>query len=212
MTTTPDPQRGAGHCRCHLATHEARLVVVTGGPGAGKTALLELARRDLCEHVVILPEAAGIVYGGGFPRRPDAGSLRAAQRAIYHVQRELEREILEQGTAALVLCDRGTVDAAAYWPGDPADFWRDVGSSAAAELARYTAVIQMRTPPASEYNHNNPLRTETAEQAAAIDLRITDAWHDHPRRVVVDHRPDFLEKARVALRIVRQEVPPCCAL
>ena len=207
----PDPQRGAGHCGCHLPTHDAQLVVVTGGPGAGKTALLELARRDLCEHVVILPEAAGIVYGGGFPRRRELRSCRAAQRAIFHVQRELEREILEQGTAALILCDRGTVDAAAYWPGDPADFWRDVGTSAAAELARYATVIHMRTPPAGEYNHQNPLRIETAEQAAVIDGRIAEAWRDHPRRVVVDHRPDFVEKARLAMRVVREQVPRCCA-
>ena len=64
-----DPQRGAGHCACTRPTHDARMVVITGGPGAGKTALLELARRDLCEHAAILPEAAGILYGGELPAR-----------------------------------------------------------------------------------------------------------------------------------------------
>lgn len=170
-----DPQRGAGRCSCSQSTHDARLVVVTGGPGAGKTALLELARRDLCEHAVILPEAAGILYGGGFPRREDASSRRATQRAIFAVQHELEREVAERDNAALVLCDRGTVDALAYWPSDPADFWRDVGSSVEAELARYTTVIHLRTPPRGEYNHHNPLRTETAAEAAAIDERIAAA-------------------------------------
>jgi predicted ATPase len=200
-----------GHCSCHATTHATRLVVITGGPGAGKTALLELARRDLCEHVVILPEAAGIVYGGGFPRRDDPTSRHAAQRAIYHVQRELEREVLDAGRAALVLCDRGTLDAAAYWPGDPDQLWRDVGSSAAAELARYAAVIHLRTPPPPAYNHHNPLRIETAAEAARIDARLAEVWRAHPRRFFVEHYPDFVEKARAALALLRDEVPRCCA-
>jgi AAA domain-containing protein len=160
---------------------------------------------------VILSEAAGIVYGGGFPRREDPCSRRAAQRAIFHVQRELERGVVEQGTAALILCDRGTVDSAAYWPSDPAELWRDVASSLSAELARYATVIHLHTPPPGEYNHHNPLRTETADEAAVIDSRIAEAWRDHPRRFVIGHYPDFLEKARSAMRIVRQELPPCCA-
>jgi len=39
------------------------LVVLTGGPGAGKTAFLEIARRNFCEHIAVLPEAASIVFG-----------------------------------------------------------------------------------------------------------------------------------------------------
>ncbi len=207
-----DPERGAVHCRCTRPTHEARLVVVTGGPGAGKTALLELARHDLCEHVALLPEAASIVYGGGFPRRTIESNRRAAQRAIFRVQRELERDEIEQRTAGLILCDRGTADASAYWPGDAAEFWREVGSTPEAELARYAAVIHMRTPPSPEYNHQNPLRIESAAEALRIDARIAAAWAAHPRRFVIDHRHDFLEKVNEAMRLIREEVPLCCRL
>lgn len=207
----PDPQRGAGRCSCSQARHDGRLVVITGGPGAGKTALLELARRDLCEHVAILPEAAGILYSGGFPRVEEPSSRRAVQRAIFHVQHELEREVQERDNVAMVLCDRGTVDALAYWPDDPVDFWREVGSNADAELARYAAVIHLRTPPAGEYNHRNPLRIETAAEAAAIDERIAAAWRGHPRRFVIDHCRHFLDKAHAAMRILAEQLPPCCA-
>jgi hypothetical protein len=58
-------------------------VVITGGPGAGKTAVLELVARSFCPHVAILPEAATIVFGGGFPRHTTTVGLMAAQRAIY---------------------------------------------------------------------------------------------------------------------------------
>ena len=53
-------------------------IVITGGPGAGKTAILELARRDLCAHVEVLPESARIVFSGGFPRRSDLVEVWAA--------------------------------------------------------------------------------------------------------------------------------------
>jgi predicted ATP-binding protein involved in virulence len=72
------------------AVHERRRVVLTGGPGAGKTAVLELIRQSFCKHVKVLQEAAGVIFGGGFPREEDPECKRAAQRATFYVQRELE--------------------------------------------------------------------------------------------------------------------------
>jgi predicted ATPase len=197
-------------CGCTLGDHEPKLVVLTGGPGAGKTAVLEMVRKSFCEHVAVLPEAAGIVYGGGFPRRTTRVAQRAAQRSIYHVQLELERIAVEERTAAVALCDRGTLDGLAYWPGPADELWRDVGSSLAAQLQRYTAVIHLRTPAPDAYNHRNPLRIETAAEAAAIDARILALWSPHPRRVVIDSSASFLDKVAHALAAIRAEVPACC--
>jgi predicted ATPase len=196
-------------CDC-TERHVPRRVVLTGGPGAGKTATLELIRRaSFCEHVHILPEAAGIVFGGGFPRRHDVVGRKAAQRAIFHVQRALEETALADN-AAIILCDRGTVDGAAYWPG-PDDYFAGVNTTIAEELGRYDAVIHLRTPPLGHgYNHHNPLRTESALEAAAVDLRILNIWATHPRRFVVDAAPDFLAKAARVLELMRAEVPECC--
>src|ERR1041385_7974553 len=112
-------------CGCD-ELHAPRRIVLTGGPGAGKTAVLELIRQSFCPHVKVLPEAAGILFGGGFPRGPAVTQRKAAQRAIFYVQRELE-SVWAAEDAAIVLCDRGTVDGAAYWPG-PEDFWSSVGT------------------------------------------------------------------------------------
>ena len=49
-----------------------RFVVLTGGPGAGKTAVMEAAKQIFAQDVMILPEAASIVYSGGFPRHATA--------------------------------------------------------------------------------------------------------------------------------------------
>ena len=195
-------------CDC-AEPHERRRIVLTGGPGAGKTAVLELIRQYFCVHVRVLPEAAGIVFGGGFPRVPVVAAQRAIQRAIFYVQRELEA-VADADHAAIVLCDRGTIDGAAYWPG-PEDFWSSVGTTHAAQLSRYDAVIHLRTPPGDGgYNQDNPLRLETAAEAQVIDERIALAWQGHPRRFVIEPTSDFLTKARRALALLREEMPQCC--
>ena len=195
-------------CPCS-ARHETRRIVLTGGPGAGKTAVLELVRHAFCPHVVVLPESAGIVFGGGFPRGEPGSVLRASQRAIFYVQRELEAA-QEGGNAAVVLCDRGTVDGSAYWPG-PGDLWSSVGTTLEEQLARYHAVIHLRVPTAENgYNRTNPLRIESAQQALAIDARIAQAWAGHPRLFDVDPTPEFLTKAAHVLRILRDQTPECC--
>ncbi len=198
-------------CHCDLSGHVPRLVAITGGPGAGKTAVLEIARRSFCRHIAVLPEAAGIVFGGGFPRLEDPAARRAAQRAIYHVQRQLEAYVDEARDVAVALCDRGTLDGLAYWPGEEQVFWAEVGSSRATEMARYHAVLHMRTPAAQQgYDHSNALRIESASEAAVLDGRIADAWQGHPRRHFVESTDGFLEKATAALQQVLAALPPCC--
>jgi predicted ATPase len=189
------------------ASRVPRWIALTGGPGAGKTAVLELARRVLCPHVGILPEAASIVFGGGFPRRTATAARRAEQRAIFYVQRELEATAAEDDLA-IVLCDRGTVDGGAYWPG-PGELWTSVGTTLDAQLARYRAVIHLRTPLAG-YNHDNPLRVESLAEARAIDDRIAALWAAHPRRFEVAAEADFLAKATRAIEILRRELPDGC--
>lgn len=195
-------------CDCHRQ-HIPRRVVLTGGPGAGKTAVLELIRLFFCDHVRTLPEAAGIVFAGRFPRSNRPPLRQAAQRAIYHIQRELE-SIAETENAAVVLCDRGTVDCAAYWTGE-GDLFSSVGTTRGIELARYDAVIHLRTPTSPhDYNRDNPLRIESIEEAEAIDVQIARHWSEHPRRFVVEPTEDFLHKAARALALLREEVPDCC--
>lgn len=200
-------------CRCPPnADHDTRLIVLTGGPGAGKTAVLEALRTHVCEHVAVLPEAAGIVFGGGFPRGPSLIERRAAQVAIFHVQKQLERVAVSGRRVAIALCDRGMIDGLAYWPGDTREFWEEVGSSRLAALARYTAVIHLRTPPiANGYDHSNPLRIETAEQARSMDERILEAWRGHPRCRVIESTASFADKVHEALTQIRLYLPVCCA-
>jgi len=183
-----------------------RRIVITGGPGAGKTASLEMARRILCEHVGFARESASIVFGGGFPREQRQDTECAAQRAIFHVQRELESIFEHREDLELVLCDRGTVDCAAYWPRAEDDLYREVGTTREAELARYSVVVHLRTPPRGDGYRREGLRIESASEAARIDSRIEHCWRGHPKRIFVEHTHDFHAKVRAVIAIVEREL------
>ncbi len=198
-------------CQCSKPDHAPKLVVLTGGPGAGKTAVLEIARRQFCKHVAVLPEAASIIFGGGFIRADTLSAQKAAQRAIFQVQRELEQMAIEEKKYSVILCDRGTVDGLGYWPNSEESFWKENRSNRDQELARYAAVIHLRTPGSHNgYNRKNPVRIETANEAAIIDLKIMDAWNGHPHRHFVESTQAFVTKVAQALEIIRSEVPSCC--
>lgn len=89
------------------------LVVVTGGPGAGETAVLSSASDSLCRHVALLPEAASIIFGTVFPRHGSLPGRTVTQAAVFAAQRQLEAVVTGEGQVAVPLCDRGTVDGVA---------------------------------------------------------------------------------------------------
>ncbi len=198
-------------CECKRISHDCKKIVLTGGPGAGKTAILEIARKNFCEHIAVLPEAASIIFGGGFWRRQNIAAIKAAQRAIFYVQREIERVVEDERISSIALCDRGTIDGLAYWPDKEALFWQELGTTKEKEFARYAAVIHLRTPPLLQgYNNQNPVRIESANQAFEIDEKIAQAWSGHPRRFFIESHEQFLEKVSKAVALIKNELPDCC--
>ncbi|MEW5737531.1 MAG: AAA family ATPase [Myxococcota bacterium] len=171
-------------------------VVVTGGPGGGKTTAADLFRRELAGQVIVVPESATLLFSGGFPRLPDLEARRAAQRAIFYVQRSLEDVTETAHPERVLLCDRGTVDGAAYWPGPEGDFFAAMGTTLEAELARYDAVLFFESAAVGGHaiEGNNPVRVESNDEAAALDGRLRAVWEKHPRFTYVKHRESFFRK------------------
>jgi predicted ATPase len=176
-------------------------IVLTGGPGGGKTTAVDLFRREIGERVVIVPEAATILFQGGFPRSCEPRASRFAQTAIFHVQRNLEDVQAALYPGRTLLCDRGTVDGAAYWPGEPHHYFNAVGTTLEAELRRYDAVIFFETAAVggASIEGGNPIRNESLEQAVELDGRLRSLWARHPRFVLVPNNPSFFKKISFGL-------------
>jgi len=156
------------------------------------------------EQVVVVPEAATMVFSGGFPRSSEPKAVFAAQKAIYHVQRNLEDVQAALYPERVLLCDRGTVDGAAYWPGDSNSFFKEMGSTLDKELARYDAVIFFESAAVGGLGieGGNPIRNESLEQAVKLDHKLRTLWSKHPKFILVSHNISFFKKISFGLAVL----------
>jgi hypothetical protein len=176
-------------------------IVLTGGPGGGKTTAADLYRREIGDQVVVVPEAATLLYMGGFPRLGENGVRKATQRAIYHVQKNLEDAQSAHYQSRILLCDRGTVDGAVYWPDNPMGFFEHLNTTIEQELARYDAVLFFETAAVGgiSIEGGNPIRVESIAEALKLDKKLKDLWSQHPRFVFIPHHPSFIHKVNAGL-------------
>ncbi|MCW2927357.1 MAG: hypothetical protein JWM86_1325 [Thermoleophilia bacterium] len=195
------PADGADAAGMARGSRRVRRIVLTGGPGSGKSTAAAFLAREFVDDLWVLPESATLLYKGGLPRATSDLGQQVAQRAIYTVQRSLEDATALQHPDRVQLCDRATVDGAAYWPDGSDAFFRTLATSRASELARYDAVVFMHTAarmPAG-YERDLDVRTEDRDEAIALDRRMFELYADHPRLVTVESSASFLDKL-VAVR------------
>lgn len=188
-------------------------LVLTGGPSGGKTTLAQAIQKEYASRVVVAPEAASILYGGGWPRRKTLTGVQHQQKAIYFTQREIESLISHENPDRLIVCDRGSLDGIAYWPGsgEGEEFLQAVETTLARETARYEWVIHLDTAPVSYYDLTNPLRNESFIEAWELNEKIKSAWAAHPQRFVISSLESghFIEKLQRALLVVEKIIEGC---
>lgn len=183
-------------------------IVLTGGPCSGKTVLTDrLAAVDPARFARV-PESATHVYDVLQTRwdRLDLAGQRDVQRQIYRHQVEQEERLARQHPGKVLLLDRGTVDGAAYWPDGPDHYWRDLGTTLSAELARYDAIVWMETSAALglyDGDASNPCRFEDANAAILAGRKLVSLWEGHPKLVKVDAYPTLDAKFKAVQRLVR---------
>lgn len=102
----------------------------------------ELAHLD----IAVVPEIVSILFQAGFPRICHSISAQKnMQRAIYSTQRAFEDALFDNHPQKIVLCDRGSLDGAVFWPEGEADYFYSMHTTQEAELARYDAVLFLDT-------------------------------------------------------------------
>lgn len=178
-------------------------IAVTGGPSGGKTTLIEALRKEFGSRVKIVPEAASILYKGGFPRVKSYSGYFHAQRAIFATQFEIEALSVDNFPESLIVCDRGSLDSLAYWPDNEEHFFKTFQTSRNQELARYDWLLHLDTAHENDYETTNAVRTENFHEALLLNDKIKKSWEGHPRRFVITASSDFITKMATATDIIR---------
>lgn len=188
------------------------VIALTGGPGGGKSTLIENLRDDRRwrARFVALPEAAQFARFTNVS--PDEMLF---QRAIVHLQIGLEdglERALGPDDRRFILCHRGSLDPLAFWRqrGWPVEeFFSFTGTSLESHYQRYAAVIHLVTSasgvPWAYTRWPQAHRPEEAGQAIQLDEWLREAWGKHPHYYYLDNDGrNWAEKARQASEILEQ--------
>ncbi len=183
---------------------QPKKIAITGGPSGGKTTLIDALKKEFGQKIKIAPEAASILYKGGFPRIKNYSGYLHAQKSILTTQNELEQLLMENFPERLLVCDRGSLDSLAYWPDTEKHFFETIHSTREKELAKYDWILHLDTAFENDYDTSNPIRTEDFHEALMLNEKIKKAWDGHPKRVILTAQNDFFTKMRKATDIVAE--------
>ena len=187
-------------------------IVITGGPCAGKTTAMSWIQSNFTKmgyRVLFVPETATeLITGGVAPWT--CGSNADYQKCQMKLQLEKEK-IFAQGAASmdaekiLIVCDRGALDNKAYMTDlDFSCVLESLGCNEVELRDNYDAVFHLVTAAKGAEKFyttaNNAARTETVEQAAALDDKLIAAWTGHPHLRVIDNASDFEDKLKRLIR------------
>ena len=183
-------------------------IVITGGPCAGKSTAMSWVQNAFTQMgytVLFVPETATELITGGVAPWTCESNVEY-QKCQMKLQIEKEK-IFEQAAHAmlnekvLIVCDRGALDNKAYM--------NDIEFSEAVQFIHsnevelrdsYDAVFHLVTAAkgAEEFytTANNSARTETVEEAAALDDKLISAWTGHPHFRLIDNTMTFEDKMK----------------
>lgn len=156
-------------------------IVLTGGPCAGKSTIIEKLRKRNDTHCV--PEIATILMGQ-IGVMPEVGEA-TFQRVLYRVQRSLEDAALKQAIKngkSVVVFDRGTLDSVAFVNGGAPAYCDMVNTSIQNECDNYDRVLLLgvvNEPLYIKHRESNPVRRESWKEAKVIEAKLRDIWSKH---------------------------------
>jgi tRNA (Thr-GGU) A37 N-methylase len=191
-------------------TERAPAVVLTGGPGGGKSTLIEEMRQDtrLASRFVALPEA--VQYVRFVNISPEE---KLFQSALVHLHMGLEdglKRALGRANSRFIVCHRGSLDPLAFWMerGWPEkEFFASTCTTLDDHYRRYVAVIHLVTSadgvPSAYTRWPRSHRPEEAEEAIRLDRCLQRIWSGHSNYFRIDNAArDWASKSREAREIL----------
>lgn len=181
-------------------------IVITGGPCAGKTTAMSWIQQNFNKKgyaVLFVSEAATEMISSGaacWNCRSTIDYQRCQMKLLLAKERVFEEAAsILKADKVLIVCDRGMLDNKVYMTEEEfQQVLRELGSNEIAMRDQYDAVFHLVTAAkgaeAAYTLANNATRTETPEQAAAMDDGFIRAWTGHRHLRIIDNSTDFRGK------------------
>lgn len=188
-------------------------IVLTGGPCAGKTtALAKIVQYFTYRGFAVYtqPEAATLFNQAGVNFLTDDKRLffeSEKQLLSYqlHTEECFHKMAEKSDKPVIIVYDRGVMDIAAYMSEPMWEALLDEMELNEVDVRdkRYDAVLHLCTAAKGAEKFytcaNNSSRTETLEQAAAIDDKIINAWTGHPHLRIIPNGGSFEDKLNAVI-------------
>lgn len=189
---------------------ELKKFVITGGPCGGKSTAMKSIKEHFTNQgytTLVISETATEFISGGVA--PWTCGTNAEYQKIQMTMQLTKEDLFEKAARGmgkdkiLILCDRGALDNRAYMNEQEYKEVLDyVYKTEEALLNRYDGVIHLMTAakgkPEVYTCANNTARSETAEEAIALDDKVIEAWKKHANYSLIDNSGTFDDKiARV---------------
>lgn len=188
-------------------------IVLTGGPCAGKTEILEDIQKHLTDegyYVIVLPEIATQLIGCDMPPSMEGDHALVFQDMVlkYQLLHEQQAERYAKDNLSdrnvVILCDRGIMDNRAYLNSNE-EFEMILKANGLSEmevLHDYDLVIDLISTATAKKDayQLNGIRSESVEDAAALDKKTTMAWSMHPNLCVFKPMDTLEEKSDLVIK------------
>lgn len=185
-------------------------IVLTGGPGSGKTTVIESIKTNFGGKykVIVIDETASYLINMGLrPFGDNPINMVDFQELVLKTQLAKE-EIIERGTELLpdenilLIYDRGLLDNCAYITEE--EFSEvlsrlDTKHTISEFLERYDLVINLVSRKDFYTLDNNPARSEAVEEALELGNKTLNAWIGHKNIKIVLPKDDVDEKIKEVL-------------
>ena len=190
-----------------------RKVVLTGGPGSGKTTVIESIKKNYGGKykVIIVDETASYLINMGIrPFGENSIPLIDFQELVLKTQLSKE-EVIDKSLEflpdedILIIYDRGIMDNAAYISEE--EFKEVIERVKTKETIqdffdRYDLVLNLVSRKDFYTTDNNPARSETVDDALSLGEKTLKVWTGHKNLKIVSPKDDINDKIKDVLNYI----------